>query len=865
MLALLLLALVLQVAAGLWALGLLRRAGFHSGWLFLALGLLLMAGRRVALLVSWVQAPAPFASSPHWWQEAILSSVISLLLLAGVVATGKFFSHLWQERQSLAAGHAQLANLRQRWEELLARLPVGVVVEKEGGIAFANVTFCRMLGLSAEKLQGQPLASFVYGEDQEKLGQAPEHSSDGLGSLELRLLRREGSPLWAAARRVRGFWQSELAEFWVFADITERKQREAERAATEALFSQGPVVLMRWRPAPARNVAFVSENIRAWGFDPQALMADPEAFYKWAHPEDRQRVQEEAQGYFAAGAESWSQSYRLVCPDGKVRWIFDRTVVLRDAAGQVLGFDGYLLDVTEAVETARQLAAERTRFGAALEATGQVTYDWDILSGHLAWNRNLQRAFGHSPESLAHIDQWAERIHPQDRQRVEQALAASLATGEPFEVEYRFQRANGSYAHVLDRGVVERDEKGQPVRMVGAMVDLSEVHKLQEQLALSQRLEALGQLAGGMAHDFNNLLTAILSTLDMAERKLTGEHPLREDLGAVRAAALRAAELVRSLLAFARRQVVELQPVDLNVCLQKTMDILRRLLPETIRLDFIPGRQLGTVMADPAQLDQVLVNLAVNARDAMPEGGVLTVETENVLINGEFVAKHPWAKEGRYVLLSVSDTGVGMDEVTRQRAFEPFFTTKEPGKGTGLGLSTVYGIVKQHQGLIHLYSEPGKGTTFKIYLPIVERRAVDVGPKVEGAVRGGKETILLVEDEEVVRNVLATSLAELGYQVFTAEDGQVAWELLQARNFAVDLVVSDVVMPRLGGWELYQKVHEAAPSVLFLFSTGYSENAVHTNFVKKEGVYLITKPYGLDSLARKVREILDLRAKEGKS
>ncbi len=860
MLVFFLFSLALQLAAAIWALVLVRRTGHHRGWLFFCLALLAIAARRISFLVSWLRLPPEAAGSSHYAVEAVFWVAVSLLLLLAVAFTGRLFTQLWEERQLLAAGQALLSEERQRLFELLQRLPVGVVVETAGGVVFANSTLCQMLRKGEGALLRRPLAELVAEEDLQQLNQLGKGTSNGFARSELRLRHADGSFLWVSARQHRGVWKGEPAVFWVFADVSEQRQREAEKAATEALFSQGPVVLIRWQPAPSRSVAFVSDNIRAWGFDPQALMADPDPFSKWAHPEDRQRVQEEAQGHFAGGADSWSQSYRLVCPDGKLRWVLDRTVVVRDAQGQVVAFDGYLLDVTEALEAARTLEEQRARYAAALEATGEVTYDWDVTTGEIQWNRNVLKAFGYSPEEMGGIGAWEERIHPEDRPRVDQALRSSLATGEPFEAAYRFRRANGSYAFVLDRGMVQRNAQGQPVRMVGAMADLSERKRLEEQLALSQRLEALGQLAGGMAHDFNNLLTAIMSTLDLAERKLEAPHPVRADLEAVRASSQRAADLVSKMLAFARRQVIEPQPLDLNGHLQRMMDVLRRVLPETIRLDFIPGRQLGTILADPTQLDQVIFNVALNASDAMPQGGVLTIETENVLINGDYVARHPWAKEGRYVLLSISDTGVGMDEATRQRAFEPFFTTKEPGKGTGLGLATVYGIVKQHDGMVQLYSELGKGTTVKIYWPIVERRAVDVGTKVGGPVRGGKETILLVEDEKVVREALATSLGDLGYRVCTAEDGQAAWELLQEKGFAVDLVVTDVVMPRMGGWELYERAHRAAPHVLFLFSTGYSENAVHTNFVKKEGVYLITKPYGLDTLARKVREILDKKA-----
>jgi len=801
--------------------------------------------------------------SPYLGAETTIVFAVSVLLLVGVVLSGRMFTRMAREQVDLAHARELTSLERDRLKQLLERLPVGVVVEQEKGIAFVNSAFLRMVDLDETGFKNQAIRDLVAPEHREKLLDPGCRSSHGAQGVELELLRANGSRLWVGCRVHHVVWAEKPATVWVFADISERKAAEAQREAIFQLFSQGPVVLFRWRPAPERSVSFVTDNVRAWGFEPEQLMAYPRSFHELVHPEDRERVQEEARRFFSQGANSWSHEYRIVCPDGKIRWVLDRTVVLRDGQGRVIGFDGYLLDISELHETRRILEEERLRYAAALEATGEVVYDWNVRTGEITWSRAVLKSFGLTPEEMGGIVEWTERIHPEDRERVTRVLAESLASGAPFEAEYRFARANGSYAHVFDRGIVEKDQAGKAVRMVGAMADLTGLKKMEEQLRLSQRLEALGQLAGGVAHDFNNLLTAMMGTVDLMERKLPANDPLLQDLESLRQSAQRAATLTRQLLAFARRQVIELQPLDLNKHLEASLQMFRRLLPETVRLDFIPARQLGTIMADPGQLDQILVNLLVNARDAMPNGGTVTIETENVLVNGEYVRQHPWAKEGRYVLLSVSDTGIGMDDATRERIFEPFFTTKGPGKGTGLGLSTVYGLVKQHDGMIHVYSELGKGTTFKIYFPLVERRAVEVGPKVEGPVVGGKERILLVEDEETVRQVLAESLSGLGYQVFTAADGEEALQLLEETQFAVDLVVSDVVMPRMGGWELYQKVQEKAPHVCFLFSTGYSENAVHVNFKKKEGVFLITKPYGLDSLARKVREILDQK-KEGK-
>jgi CheY-like chemotaxis protein len=319
----------------------------------------------------------------------------------------------------------------------------------------------------------------------------------------------------------------------------------------------------------------------------------------------------------------------------------------------------------------------------------------------------------------------------------------------------------------------------------------------------------------------------------------------------------RAATLVRQLLAFSRRQVLEMRDVDLNEAVSDMLKMLRRLIGEHIALDFHAGHALGIVRADVGQMGQVLANLCVNARDAMPDGGTLTIETENVRIDEEYCQSHAWAKPGRFVLLSVTDTGCGMDSEILEKIFEPFFTTKGVGKGTGLGLSTVYGLVKQHEGMIHAYSEIGKGTAFKIYLPIVERLANGVGNKLEGDVAGGTETILLAEDDEMLRKLTRTILERAGYTVLTAGDGEEALEVFAQHADAIDLLLFDVMMPRLGGCAAYERIRGQRPGVRVLFASGYSMNAVHTNFVLEEGLALIQKPAQREDLLRAVRAALD--------
>ena len=389
--------------------------------------------------------------------------------------------------------------------------------------------------------------------------------------------------------------------------------------------------------------------------------------------------------------------------------------------------------------------------------------------------------------------------------------------------------------------------------------------QLEDQLRQSQKMEAIGRLAGGVAHDFNNLLQVITGYTDLAGDELEDGHPACESLREVGKAAESAAALVGQLLAFSRRQIMRPEDLDINEVVVGLMKMLERVIGEHIRLELIRGHRLDSVHADRSMIEQILMNLSVNARDAMPAGGCLTIETENVRVDAEYCEAHPWAKPGRYVLLSVTDTGFGMDEDTLQRVFEPFFTSKGLGKGTGLGLATVYGIVKQHDGMITAYSEVDKGTTFKVYLPVNERRAATIGTKIEGAVLGGTETILLAEDDDSVRELARTMLQHAGYAVLAARNGHDAVNLFAEHCKDVDLLILDVVMPGMGGREAYEQIKAQRPDIPALFASGYSENAIHTNFVLEESLTLIQKPFGRRALLRAVREALDLKTSAGEA
>jgi signal transduction histidine kinase/ActR/RegA family two-component response regulator len=384
--------------------------------------------------------------------------------------------------------------------------------------------------------------------------------------------------------------------------------------------------------------------------------------------------------------------------------------------------------------------------------------------------------------------------------------------------------------------------------------------KLEAQLRQSQKMEAVGTLAGGIAHDFNNLLTAIMGYSGLALDELSPDDPRYNDIQGIQKTAQRAADLTRQLLAFARRQVVEPRVLDLNELILNMGKMLHRLIGEDIELVTLPGPNPGLVKVDPGQFEQVLVNLAINARDAMPNGGKLTIETANVILDLDYIREHAEVIPGEYVMLAVSDNGVGMTEEVKFHIFEPFFTTKEVDRGTGLGLATCFGIVKQSNGHIWVYSEPGQGTTFKVYLPRIDEEKPDFPfrHKEFGDLPRGSETVLLVEDEESVRELAARMLRQQGYKLLEAANGNEALQLVQKQpDERIHLVVTDVIMPQMGGKALTDQLKTMRPDIKVLFISGYTDKAVVHHGLLESGIAFLQKPFSPQMLVRKVREVLD--------
>jgi len=526
--------------------------------------------------------------------------------------------------------------------------------------------------------------------------------------------------------------------------------------------------------------------------------------------------------------------------------------VLRDAGGDIAAG----IEVVHDVTARHRIEEDRSRLALAVEQSAEAIVITDrggtILYVNPAFERitgyPAKEAVGKNP-GILHSGKHDETFYKE--------LWSVLGRGMVWTGHFINRRKDGSLYEEDATISPVRDSSGEIVSFVAVKKDVTRTVSLEKQVRMAQKMESVGTLAGGVAHDFNNVLTVIIGFGEMLKRRIGNDPKAASDLDEMLRSAERASLLTRQLLTFARRQIIELNNIDLNRLVTDLLILLRKVIREDIEIKAFPAEGALSIRADRGQVEQVLMNLCLNARDAMPGGGQIVVEMQEALLDEEYVKQYPYMKAGRYAVLSVSDTGIGMDEKTRERVFEPFFTTKGPDKGTGLGLSVVYGIVKQHNGFIHLYSEPGNGTTFRIYFPAAGELPDPKIIEAHAAPSGGNETILLAEDDESVRRLAEQTLLSYGYRILIACDGEEAVEVFHRHRAEIAMAVLDVVMPRKGGKEAFDEMKTILPDLKVLFMSGYSANAIDDDFVLHTGIPFLQKPFDLPSLARKVREVLD--------
>ena len=611
-------------------------------------------------------------------------------------------------------------------------------------------------------------------------------------------------------------------------------------------------------------LSYVSPSIFAMsGYAPAELVGKP--FTAFVLPGDLAELQQSMLATLGGLLEP--SEFRCRTKDGRIRWVrsSSRPIVEGD---RVTGLRGILSDITERREASDAQRAETERLRRVLGATSGGVWDWNIATGDAVFSPGYARMLGYKPAEFAEsYKEWKGLVHPDDLERVQQAHLDHFHRNQEFSIEFRMREKSGAWHWIHSRGLLlERDSQGNPARMVGTHTDIQERklaevkrQELEAQLHQAQKMEAVGRLAGGVAHDFNNLLSLILNYTGFVMNDVPESDPHRKDLAQVQKAAERAAALTRQLLAFSRKQVMQPVALDLNQIARGMEKMFQRTLGEDVDFVQVLAADLGLTLADPGQLEQVLMNLVVNARDAMPDGGKLTIETANAEIDQEHAASLTGVKPGPYVRLAVTDAGCGMDQTTQARIFEPFFTTKEKDKGTGLGLSTVFGIVKQSGGDIRVTSAPGQGSRFELYLPRATSGTVPaaIDPTTTPAPVAGSETVLVVEDEAELRNVARRILVDMGYEVITAADGKEALRVCERYQGKIHLVLTDVIMPEIGGKALADRLAETLPGSKILFMSGYTDDAIAHHGVLDPGTHFIAKPFTAADLARKVRKVLD--------
>jgi PAS domain S-box-containing protein len=632
--------------------------------------------------------------------------------------------------------------------------------------------------------------------------------------------------------------------------------RESQRRLEEA---QRMARIGHWHlDLATQQVTWSDEIFRIFGLSPdrKLKLAD---LLEVIHEEDRERCRK----HYAealAGLRPYDIEYRIVRPNGEIRWVHSRGAIDRDASGKAVRMLGTGQDITDRKQAEEALRESEQRFRQVTESIGEVFWLTDLGKNQMIYvSPAYEKIWGRSCEELYRAPQtWLDAIHPEDQHAVREAAHTMQATGG-YDVTYRIHRPDGAVRWIHDRAFPIRDGEGRVYRVAGVADDVTAQREMEVQLRHSQKMEAVGVLAGGIAHDFNNLLAVIqlqtsllLATKELPDRVMKGMRDIME-------ASERAATLTRQLLTFSRREVKKARPLDLGETVESTIRLLRRVLGEDVALEthFEPG--LPLIHADPGMMEQVLMNLAINARDAMPSGGLLTVTLEPVQVTTEQAVLHPGVQPGRHVCLSVRDTGTGIAPEHLPRIFEPFFTTKESGQGTGLGLATVFGIVEQHNGWIEAHSELHRGTVFRVYLPALARESISGSTQADlPPVRGGTESILMVEDDQALLHVAQLTLEHHGYRVLTAVTAVQALEIWKKERANVELLLTDLILPGgLSGQELADLLKRDKPSLKIIHTSGYNDEVVSRRLRELANSTFLRKPYSARQLAETVRTSLD--------
>jgi two-component system, cell cycle sensor histidine kinase and response regulator CckA len=643
-------------------------------------------------------------------------------------------------------------------------------------------------------------------------------------------------------------------------DITERKRTEdaLRKALRNLRNSQKLAKVGSWDwDIQKGEVEWSDEVYRIFGLDPENFHPQINSIMERFHPEER-KLQEELILQTIANREHYSFEARIILPDGSTRFLTSTSAGYFDDSDNLIKISGAVQDITERKRSEEKLQRSKAYAEKLIESANAMIVVLDAEGQIRVFNKAAEQITGYARQEVLGCN-WFELMVPKDEySNMWDAFLKSAQEGLPRLFENTILTKNSEERFISFQNT-EILENGEFAGSISYGIDITERKQLEERLLHTQKMEGIGQLAGGVAHDFNNMLSVILGHAEFIKSDLPAGHPLLESILEIEKAGLHSRDTTSQLLAFSRKQIIAPITTDLNQLIKNVKTMISQLIGEDIDLRFFPGKDLWTVKFDPSQIDQILINLAVNARDAMPLGGLLTFETSNVYLDEVYCSSHVECSPGPFVLLVVTDNGDGMDKEMLSHIFEPFFTTKEVGKGTGLGLATVYGIVKQHGGFINAYSEPGKGTTFKIYIPRFIDEEKEEKVLEEAPLQFCSGTVLLVEDDDMVRRMATALLEKIGYTVVTVESPLEALTIFEKEDTSIDLLITDVVMPQMSGKELTDKIQKIKPGLKVLFMSGYTENVIVHHGVLKEGVHFIAKPFRINDFAQKVRETMEDR------
>jgi PAS domain S-box-containing protein len=746
--------------------------------------------------------------------------------------------------------------------------PLGMaLVAMDGRVLLTNPVLRRMLGYDGDQTIEHGLGELLSPDDWHTVQQTLSRAghTEPL-QIETHCHRKNGNELWASLNlHVQRDRLGTARAILVYAqDITERRLAEETFQENEEkfriAFEHSPFGMSLFR-TDGTYIAVNPAVCRMFGYSKEELLSG--SIRLVTHPDDIERGAEWIRKCLADEPHEEEFEKRFIHKDGHVMWGLVTSTWLRDAKGKPRMSVSHVRDITFRKQAELALRESEARLREAHEISRMGHWHWTPATNLMSWSPGIYPLLGLQPDGTTPtLDAFLAPVHAEDRAIVVSTLAQTAASGQPCDFVFRLDLRDEGIRHVRALARPGLSAKANEAGITGVLQDVTamvraeeERRRLEAQLSRAQRMEAIGQLAGGVAHDFNNLLTAIDANAVLAQRSLEATAPTASNLVEIRKAVTSAAHLIRQLLAFSRKQTVAPKVLDLNGAVHNVAQMLTRLLGNNLRLSIDLDDEIGRVRMDPGQLDQIIVNLAVNARDAMVGGGMLTIRTAAALLDDQYCQRTPQVTPGHYVLLSVSDTGVGMTPEVKSHIFEPFFTTKEVGRGTGLGLAMVYGAVKQHGGHIEVISEPHQGSTFNVYLPRVAEAFDPGNTDVIAANRRGSEGILLVEDDTAIRNAAHACLSAQGYRVSAFADGDAALTAFGSASRSVALLITDVIMPGINGHDLAAACVRQSPRLKVLLTSGYAQPVVDPS---RLGAFeLLAKPYTLDQLERTVRELLD--------